>query len=156
MKLDKEEIIELFNNKNKELKHIINEIIEENDLELLNLIFSCIKNEKSISQRKIDNFMSDIANSLKGTDFFDGNLNLKEKYRSFSEYSLVLIKNLNNKDYKFTINQIKRMSTKTLLFLLDSSQENEEIAEIYFNEINRRINKERFFFSSENKDSYFR
>ena len=61
--------------------------------------------------------MNDVANSLKGTDFFDGNLNLKEKFRSFSEYSLVLIKNLNNKDYKFTINQIKRMSTKTLLFL---------------------------------------
>ena len=155
MKLDKEEIIELFNNKNKELKHIINEIIEENDLELLNLIFSCIKNEKSISQRKIDNFMSDIANSLKGTDFFDGNLNLKEKYRNFSDYNIVLIKNLNNKGYKFTINQIKRMSTKTLMFLLESSQDNEKLSKTYFDEINRRINKDRFFFTSENKDSLY-
>lgn len=132
----------MFQTCNKELKSIVNEAIEHDDLTILNKVITTIKYFRKRTELT-DNFgnelLSDIANTLKGTNFFDDNLSLLDNYKLLENQKEILLKNLVSKKYEFTNGQISNMPPKILFYTLDKYRDRTIYSEILVDEINNRI-----------------
>ena len=105
MKLENQSYNKLFQTGNKELVYIVNKAIEEDDIKTINKVISTIKEfrkQTELTKQFGNEILSDIANTIKGTDFFDDNLSLLDNYRLLDNQKDILLKNLVSKRYEFT------------------------------------------------------
>ncbi|MGN1337303.1 MAG: hypothetical protein ACI4WW_02390 [Candidatus Coprovivens sp.] len=145
MKLENQNFNKLFQTCSKELKDIVTKSLEEDNLPVINKIVKTIKEFRKQTEKTKqfgNQLLSDIANQLKGIQFFNDDLTLTDNYKLLEDQKDILIKNLVQKKYEFTNNQISKMPSKLLFYCLDNYR-NLDINEIILDEINLRIeNKE--------------
>ena len=95
MKLENQSYNKLFQTGNKELVYIVNKAIEEDDIKTINKVISTIKEfrkQTELTKQFGNEILSDIANTIKGTDFFDDNLSLLDNYRLLDNQKDILLR----------------------------------------------------------------
>ena len=153
MKLENQSYNKLFQTGNKELVYIVNKAIEEDDIKTINKVISTIKEfrkQTELTKQFGNEILSDIANTIKGTDFFDDNLSLLDNYRLLDNQRDILLKNLVSKRYEFTENQVKEMPDKILFYTLDKYRFSSYYSNILLDEINERIKENRLDIINDN------